>query len=143
MSNAASAAATSFPPASLLTRVLLGATTHDLAPAGARKVRKVQKNTATASENIDDMSRLRPRSAELEGYAYVPRMLDKARATLAGTPGDYPFGCPLDHTCMARLGITPELVLELVADHEDDAAVLARLREIGIPPAADVWFDAE
>src|SRR5690349_7712269 len=50
---------------------------------------------------------LRPRNAELEGYVYVPRMLDKARATLAGAPGGYPFGCPLDHTCMARLGITP------------------------------------
>ena len=53
--------------------------------------------------------------AELEGYAWLPRMLDKARATLAGTAGSYPFGCPVDHTCMARLGIAPELVLDLAA----------------------------
>ena len=53
--------------------------------------------------------------AELEGYAWIPRMLDKARATLAGTAGPYLFGCPVDHTCMARLGIAPELVLDLVA----------------------------
>jgi hypothetical protein len=85
----------------------------------------------------------RPRNAELEGYVYLPRMLDKARATLAGRPGDYPFGCPLDHTCTARLGTTPERVLDLVAEHDDDVAVLGRLRADGIPPAPDVWFDAE
>jgi hypothetical protein len=30
--------------------------------------------------------------AELEGYAWIARMLDKARATLAGTNGRYLFG---------------------------------------------------
>jgi hypothetical protein len=29
-------------------------------------------------------------------------MLDKARATLAGTAGSYLFGCPVDHICIAR-----------------------------------------
>jgi Domain of unknown function (DUF5069) len=29
----------------------------------------------------------RPFGVELEGYAHLPRMLDKARATLAGTAG--------------------------------------------------------
>jgi Domain of unknown function (DUF5069) len=76
---------------------------------------------------------LRGLDAELEGYAWIPRMLDKARATLAGTAGDYPFGCPVDHTCMARLGITPELVLDLAARHTDDHAVLDALRAHGIP----------
>jgi hypothetical protein len=28
-------------------------------------------------------------------------MLDKARATLAGTAGSCSFGSPVDHTCMA------------------------------------------
>ncbi|MGA2010039.1 MAG: DUF5069 domain-containing protein [Solirubrobacteraceae bacterium] len=46
----------------------------------------------------------RPMDAELEGYAWLPRMLDRARATLAGTAGSYLFGCPVDHTCMARPG---------------------------------------
>jgi mannose-6-phosphate isomerase-like protein (cupin superfamily) len=86
---------------------------------------------------------LRPRNAELDGYVYLPRMLDKARATLAGAAGTHEFGCPLDHTCMARLGVTPETVLDLVTRHADDAAVLAELRARGIPPAADVRFDAE
>jgi len=84
----------------------------------------------------------RPLGAELEGYAHLPRMLDKARASLAGTAGTYMFGCPVDHTCMARLGVTPEVVLELAARHADDGAVVAALRERGIPAAPDAWFDA-
>ena len=79
--------------------------------------------------------------AELEGYAWLPRMLDKARATLAGTAGSYLFGCPVDHTCMARLGIAPDLVLDLAARHRDDHAVLEALRAHGIPSPADAWFD--
>jgi mannose-6-phosphate isomerase-like protein (cupin superfamily) len=79
---------------------------------------------------------------ELEGYAHLPRMLDKARATLAGTAGTYQFGCPVDHTCMARLGVTPELVLDLAASHADDRCVLRALRDHGIPSAQAAWFDA-
>jgi hypothetical protein len=84
------------------------------------------------------------RNAEIDGYVYVPRMLAKARNTLAGTNEGYAFGCPLDHTCMARLGITPETVVELVTKHPgDDDAVLADLRARGIPPADAIRFDAE
>jgi mannose-6-phosphate isomerase-like protein (cupin superfamily) len=80
---------------------------------------------------------------ELDGYAHLPRMLDKARATLAGSAGRYMFGCPVDHTCMARLGVSPELVLELAGSNADNATVLAKLREHGIPAAEDAWFDAQ
>jgi quercetin dioxygenase-like cupin family protein len=80
---------------------------------------------------------------ELEGYAYLPRMFDKARAKLAGNGGAPPFGCPLDHSCMARLGVYPEDVLELVQAHPgDDAAILAGLKRRGIPSADETWFDA-
>jgi quercetin dioxygenase-like cupin family protein len=92
-----------------------------------------------------DLTAQEPRGldAELEGYAWVPRMLDKARATLAGTAGRYQFGCPVDHTCLARLGVAPELVLDLAARHADDHAVLDALRAHGIPPAAEAWFDGQ
>src|SRR5579863_6095244 len=68
-------------------------------------------------------------------------MLDKARATLAGTNGSYMFGCPVDHTCMARLGVSPELVLELAGRHAEDREVLEALRRHGIPSAREAWFD--
>lgn len=94
---------------------------------------------------VTDLTAHEPRGldAELEGYAWLPRMLDKARATLAGTAGRYQFGCPVDHTCMARLGVTPELVLDLAARHADDHAVLDALRAHGIPRAAQAWFDGQ
>jgi quercetin dioxygenase-like cupin family protein len=83
-----------------------------------------------------------PFDSVLDGYAYIPRMLDKARATIAGTNGTYLFGCPVDHTCMARLNVSPELVRELAGTYDDDHDVLAALKEHGIPSAEDAWFDA-
>lgn len=83
-----------------------------------------------------------PLDAELDGYAWIPRMLDKARATLAGTNGSYMFGCPVDHTCMARLGVGPELVLQLAGRYAEDREVLEALRRHGIPSAREAWFDA-
>ncbi|MDA8069499.1 MAG: DUF5069 domain-containing protein [Actinomycetota bacterium] len=80
---------------------------------------------------------IRPPQATLAGYAWLPRMLDKARAELAGAQTELPFGCPIDHTCMARLGINPDTVRELVTRHgNDDDAILAELRQRGIPTAA-------
>jgi quercetin dioxygenase-like cupin family protein len=81
--------------------------------------------------------------AELEGYAWIPRMLDKARATLAGTNGPYLFGCPVDHTCMARLGVSPQLVLELAGRYPNDTEVLHAMQDHGIPPAGEAWFDGQ
>src|SRR4051812_26712322 len=91
-----------------------------------------------------DLTAEEPRAfgLELEGYAHLPRMLDKARATLAGRAGRYEFGCPVDHTCMARLGVTPELVLDVAARYRDDERVLQALREHGIPSAQAAWVDA-
>jgi hypothetical protein len=70
-------------------------------------------------------------------------MFDKARAHLAGDSGAPMFGCPLDHSCMARLRVYPDDVLELVRVHgDDDRAILAGLQERGIPSAEELWFDA-
>jgi quercetin dioxygenase-like cupin family protein len=108
-----------------------------------------ERDDINAASNVvavaKDLAAEAPRGldAQLEGYAWLPRMLDKARAALAGTAGDYLFGCPVDHTCMARLGIMPELVLDLAARHGDDHAVLDALRARGIPSAAEAWFDAQ
>ena len=89
------------------------------------------------------MAAVRDFADELEGYAYLPRMFDKARAQLNGDIDAPAFGCPLDHSCMARLRVYPENVLELVrANGEDDRAILVGLRDLGIPPATEAWFDA-
>jgi mannose-6-phosphate isomerase-like protein (cupin superfamily) len=44
---------------------------------------------------------------------------------------------------MARLGVTPEVVLELAARDADDWRVLEALRDHGIPPPREAWFDAQ
>ena len=45
-----------------------------------------------------DLTQFPPRSprVRLGGYAILPRMLDKGRATLAGKNGEYHYACPLD-----------------------------------------------
>jgi mannose-6-phosphate isomerase-like protein (cupin superfamily) len=70
-------------------------------------------------------------------------MFDKARASLAGDTDAPPYGCPLDNTCLARLGVHPDTVLDLVRMHgDDDEAILAGLQEQGIPSREEAWFDA-
>jgi quercetin dioxygenase-like cupin family protein len=89
------------------------------------------------------MAAVRDFAEELEGYAYLPRLFDKARARLSGDTHAPAFGCPLDHSCVARLRVYPETVLELVSrNRDDDRAILAGLRVRGIPQAAEAWFDA-
>jgi mannose-6-phosphate isomerase-like protein (cupin superfamily) len=89
------------------------------------------------------MTPVRDYAAELDGYAYLPRMFDKARASLAGDTDAPPYGCPLDNTCLARLGVHPDTVLDLVRIHgHDDDAILRALQEHGIPSREDSWFDA-
>ncbi len=46
-----------------------------------------------------DLSKTAPRSARdtLGGYVIAARTLDKCRAVLAGTEGEYHFDCPLDN----------------------------------------------
>src|SRR3954471_17051791 len=92
---------------------------------------------------VHRMSPVRDYAEELDGYAYLPRMFDKARAKLAGDSDAPAFGCPLDHSCMARLRVYPEDVLELVTTHgDDDRAILDGLQQHGIPSAEETWFDA-
>src|SRR5438105_4591635 len=45
-----------------------------------------------------DLTQRPPRSpkSRLGGYALLPRMLDKGRATIAGKNGEYHYDCPLD-----------------------------------------------
>jgi hypothetical protein len=54
-----------------------------------------------------DLSNDFPRSPRetLGGYVLAGRILDKCRATLAGTNGEYHFNCPLDNFFFNFAGI--------------------------------------
>ena len=50
-----------------------------------------------------------PRSPRIRlgGYVILPRMLDKGRATIASTNGEYHYNCPLDQHFVTFAGINP------------------------------------
>jgi Domain of unknown function (DUF5069) len=85
---------------------------------------------------------LRPMDAELEGYAWLPRMIDNARAKQAGTLGSYVHPCPVDRRCLEGLRLDAATFGEVVAACSTDAEVLAELRRRGIVSAPEAWFDA-
>ena len=45
---------------------------------------------------------------KLEGYVHLARMIDKCRAVLGGTEGEYIYPCPMDYRLMEYAGITAE-----------------------------------
>ena len=73
-----------------------------------------------------DLTRGVPRSPfdEIEGFAWLPRMLDKLRAHHAGTGGDYmPFPCPGDRAFLRHFGLQAEAFESVVRGGADDATV--------------------
>ena len=64
-----------------------------------------------------------PRSVreKLAGYVHLGRMIDKCRAVLAGTHGDYIYPCPLDNRLLEFAGITAEQFTGAVRGRSDQA----------------------
>jgi hypothetical protein len=73
-----------------------------------------------------DLTRQPPRSprVRLGGYALLPRMLDKGRATLAGKNGEYTFACPLDQQFLGFTGIDPEALKQQLSAGQGDGEIL-------------------
>ena len=68
-----------------------------------------------------------PRSPHvgLGGYVHLPRLLDKARAHLAGKIGEYHYNCPMDKSFFVFTGITEAEMLEAVKAAKSDSEALA------------------
>ena len=68
----------------------------------------------------------------------LPRTIDKARAALAGTLGEYFYGekSPFDMALLDFLKLSPDRFLEGVRASSDDAAMEAWLRENARPFSA-------
>ena len=73
-----------------------------------------------------DLTKYPPRSprARLGGYALLPRLLDKGRATLAGKNGEYQYDCPLDHRILDFLGIGAAALQAELAIGKGDGEIL-------------------
>ena len=61
---------------------------------------------------------------KLGGYVHLARMIDKCRAVLAGTEGEYIYPCPMDERLMEFAGISCDQFTAAVKMHPDDAGVV-------------------
>jgi hypothetical protein len=86
-----------------------------------------------------DLRKSYPRSPreKLAGYAHLARMIDKCRATLAGTQGEYKYPCPLDQRLLEFSGIKAEQFTATVRGAKDDKAVADWFKKTAAPHSAD------
>lgn len=59
----------------------------------------------------------------LAGYVHLARMIDKCRAVLAGTEGEYIYPCPMDERLLEYAGITAEQFTAAVKTNVTDDGV--------------------
>lgn len=73
-----------------------------------------------------DLTQRAPRSprVRLGGYVMLPRILDKARASLLGKSGDYKYGNPMDQQFFAFTGIAQDALLDQVRTGAGDWELL-------------------
>ena len=70
---------------------------------------------------------------QLAGYAHLARMIDKCRAVLAGTEGEYIYPCPMDERLMEFAGITSEQFTAAVKANSTDEGVVNWLEQTATP----------
>ena len=83
-----------------------------------------------------DLTKDYPRSPceELDGLKILPRAIDKARAQLAGTLGEYVYyGCRFNLKLFNTLGVTEDEFLQAVRSAPDDESVVEWIREFVRP----------
>jgi hypothetical protein len=73
-----------------------------------------------------DLTQRPPRSTRvrLGGYALLPRMLDKGRATLVEKNGEYHYNCPIDQHFLNFTGIDPDKLLAELKTGKGDGEIL-------------------
>ena len=74
-----------------------------------------------------DLTQTYPRSGreKIAGLMMIGRSVDKARAHLAGTLGEYIYDCPMDRRVFAFLGTDAEEVAAAMRRAADDVQVVA------------------
>ena len=73
-----------------------------------------------------DLTKRPPRSphCRLGGYVTLPRLLDKGRATIAGTNGEFNYDAPVDQHLKDFLGLDFDAMKEQLATGKGDAEIL-------------------
>lgn len=81
-------------------------------------------------------------SEQVSGVYWLPRLIDKARASNAGCLGDYLYGhSPMDHGLLRQLGLSHRRFAEIVAGAVDDAGVVSEIdrRDASAIARARAW----
>lgn len=88
-----------------------------------------QTNTnAIVAPNLTTQAPRSPR-VRLGGYAVLPRLLDKARADIAGTIGEYHTNCPLDVEFLTFVGIDYKEIRSQLELGKGDGEILKWVEE--------------
>jgi hypothetical protein len=98
----------------------------------------------TTAKDLTNESPRSPRD-RIGGYALMARMVDKGRATLNGTVGEYHFACPLDQMLFSFKGVQADDVKALLASGASDDEIRAWFNKNGTPKSADEidsWSDS-
>ena len=62
---------------------------------------------------------------KLAGHVHLARMVDKCRAVLAGTEGEYIYPCPMDERLLEFAGIPSEQFTTAVSENRTDEDLAA------------------
>jgi hypothetical protein len=91
--------------------------------------------TQTTLQSAPDLRTGFPRSPNdlLGDYILLGRILDKCRAVLAGTNGEYNFNCPLDQRFFGFTNIDAEAFKAQVAQGKSDVEMLEWVRQNSQP----------
>ncbi|MBC7544405.1 MAG: DUF5069 domain-containing protein [Candidatus Sericytochromatia bacterium] len=88
-----------------------------------------------------DLTKQPPRSPYeyLDGYVWLPRLIDKARAYSDGTLGDYHYiACPMNAHLLHFLAIESDRFAEAVAERPTDQLVLQWVEVHALPHPSDI-----
>lgn len=79
---------------------------------------------------------------KLESYVHLARMIDKCRAMLAGTEGEYIYPYPMDGRLMEFAGITADQFTAAVKPNPSDEAVekwFTQTAKVHSPAELEAW----
>jgi len=93
-----------------------------------------------------DLSKQAPHSPRerIGGFAIACRAVDKCRASLAGSLGEYHYDCPLDNRLFSFKGITGDqfkVAVKVAKNYDDVGAWLLAHGTAKTPPEIEDWSD--
>jgi len=100
-------------------------------------------NTPILNLNLSEQAPHSPRE-RIGGFAIACRAVDKCRASLAGTPGEYHYDCPLDKQLFSFKGITGDqftAAVKAAKNYDEVGTWLLNHGTEKTPPEIEDWSD--